>query len=263
MDGHDYFDKSCNVNVDSVEVFFDARDPLLVAFVDALIAFEARQEFSGRAFVGYASLRFTGATAALIGPEQNSLTCVVEVAGLVDVRGSAEVVAFAESLARNRNFNAILHWGQRNDSTRADVEHRFGDSEEKPGGRLGVWRKALASVTNNGRLDGCSNAFTRQTGLEVVQPILGAVTIQPPTPVRGDSFTVAWTCADNPPATEVYITVRTPAGNQTSAGPLPVSSQIVVPANQSGTYQIFASVVLANPVGAARQDAREINVTVS
>jgi hypothetical protein len=29
MDGHDYFDKSCNLNVQSVEVVFDATDPML------------------------------------------------------------------------------------------------------------------------------------------------------------------------------------------------------------------------------------------
>ena len=64
MDGHDYFDQSCNVNVDSIEVFFDATNPMLVAYVDALLAFEVAQERIGRAFVGYFSLRFTGPTDA-------------------------------------------------------------------------------------------------------------------------------------------------------------------------------------------------------
>ncbi len=62
MDGHDYRDQSCNVNADSIEVFFEATDPMLIAFIDALIAFEIRQEYAGKAFLGYASLRFTGKT---------------------------------------------------------------------------------------------------------------------------------------------------------------------------------------------------------
>src|SRR5205814_620073 len=67
MDTHDYLDLSCNVNVDSIEVFFAATDPMAIGFVDALLAFESMQENLGRAFVGYISLRFTGPTRALIG----------------------------------------------------------------------------------------------------------------------------------------------------------------------------------------------------
>jgi hypothetical protein len=263
MDGHDYLDKSCNVNVDSVEVFFDATDPMLIAFVDALIAFEARQEFSGNAFVGYASLRFTSTTTALIGPEQAPLTCVVEVAGLTDVRGSAQMVAFAESLALNRNFNGILHWGQRNNSTAADIEHRFGDRAEAPGGPLGAWRNALSSLTDNGRLDGCSSAFTRRTGLEVVQPAVGQVTSAPPSPSLGDVFTVSWDCAHNPAGTEVLVTIRAPDGSQTSSGPLPLTGQLNTPATMPGTYQVYLTAALQAPSGETRQDSRAFDVMVA
>ena len=37
FDGHAYNDVSCTVNVRSVEVFFDAADPDLIAFVDRLL----------------------------------------------------------------------------------------------------------------------------------------------------------------------------------------------------------------------------------
>lgn len=263
MDGHNYLDRSCNANVDSVEVFFDMADPTLVtAFVDALIAFEARQEFGGKAFVGYASLRFTGATRALVGPERAPLTCVVEIAGLKDVRGSAQMVAFAESLARNRNFNGILHWGQRNNSTASDIEHRFGDSVDAPGGALGRWRSALGSVTDNGRLDGCSSAFTRRTGLEVVQPVVGQVTYEPASPARGGVFALRWDCVNNPPPTEVLVTVRTPSGVQTESGPLPPAGQKDIPALEQGTYLVFVTTVARAANGDVRQDAREIDVVV-
>jgi hypothetical protein len=161
MDGHNYLDKSCNVNVDSIEVFFDATDPMLVAFVDALIAFEIRQEFRGRAIVGYVSLRFTARTRALLGMQRFPVSCAVEVAGLKDVTGTTELIDFAIALSRDRNFRGILHWGQRNPSTAADIEFRFGDD-------LRVWREALARITDNGRLDGFSSGFTRRVGLEVV-----------------------------------------------------------------------------------------------
>jgi hypothetical protein len=168
MDRHDYHDLSCNVNVDSIEVFFDATDPMLIAFVDALLAYEIRQEFEGKAFVGYISLRFTAKTRALIGPERYRLSCAVEIAGLKDVTGVTELIDFAVAMSRNRNFGAILHWGQRNESDVADIELRFGDRNDPKGGDLGRWRQALAMITDGGRLDGFSSTFTRNTGLEAV-----------------------------------------------------------------------------------------------
>ena len=66
MDRHNYLDKSCEVNVDSIEVFFDPTDKenKLIAFIDALIAYEISQEKYGKAFVGYVTLRFTSNTRA-------------------------------------------------------------------------------------------------------------------------------------------------------------------------------------------------------
>ncbi len=168
MDVHDYLDRSCNVNVDSVEVFFDAVDDRLIAFIDALLAFERGQEFNGKAFLGYASLRFMRRSRALIGMQKFDLTCSVEIACLKDVSGSQDLIDYAVALARNPNINGLLHWGQRNDYTRAEVERIYGDSPLNPGGNLGLWRQALRRITDGGRLDGFSSEFTRRTGLEVV-----------------------------------------------------------------------------------------------
>jgi hypothetical protein len=167
MDGHDYFDRSCNVNVQSIEVFFDATDPMLIAFVDALLAFEIGQEVTlGHAFVGYISMRFTGQTRALLGPQKFPLSCAVEVAGLADVAGTKELIDFASTLALDNNFKGILHWGQHNESTRAHIQERFGDPAVDPGSPMARWRNALKFITDNGNLDGYSSAFTRRTGLE-------------------------------------------------------------------------------------------------
>jgi hypothetical protein len=262
MDGHNYLDRSCNVNVESVEVFFDATDPMLVAFVDALIAFEARQEFSGKAFVGYTSLRFTAPTAALVGEERAPLTCVVEVAGLADVTGSAELVAFAEALALNPNFNGILHWGQRHNATAVHVERWFGDSAASPGGRLRAWRDALSSVTDNGRLNGFSTAFTRRTGLEVVQPVVGPTTVVPAAPVAGDVFTVGWDCANNPPGTQVLIRVVAPDGTATPSGPLQLVDQLETVTTMAGTYRVIVTAVLTVD-NQTRSDRRVVEVVVA
>ncbi|MEJ7690657.1 MAG: hypothetical protein WKF76_13480 [Nocardioidaceae bacterium] len=167
MDQHNYLDQSCEVNVDSIEVFFEANDPMLLAFVDALLAYEIRQERQGKAFAGYISLRFTGPTRALIGEQRWPMSCAVEVAGLKDVTGVTELIDFAIASSRDRNYGGILHWGQRNESNTADIEHRFGDGATPAGGDIGAWRRELAQLTHDGQRDAFSSAFTRQVGLEV------------------------------------------------------------------------------------------------
>jgi hypothetical protein len=160
MDQRDYLNVSCEVNVESVEVFFNAVDSRLIAFIDQLILFEMGQEFEGKAFVGYASLRFTGPTRALIGMQRHDVTCSVEIACLKDVSGGKELIDFAVAWARNPNNGGILHWGQFNPWERDDVERIYG-----PSGDLGKWREALARITGGGDL--FSSAFTQKNGLEV------------------------------------------------------------------------------------------------
>jgi hypothetical protein len=157
MDAHDYLNTSCEVNVDSIEVFFDGTDDRLTAFIDTLIAFEMNQEFQGKAFVGYASLRFMKPTRALIGMQRWPLTCSVEVACVKDVSGGKELIDFALDWARNPNNGAILHWGQRNEARRDEIERIFGQ-------RLETWRQALRRIGDGS--DAFSSDFTRRTGLE-------------------------------------------------------------------------------------------------
>jgi hypothetical protein len=236
MDGHDYLDQSCNVNVDSIEVFFDATDPMLIAFVDALLVFELGQETMGMAMGGYISLRFTGPTHALIGMQQHPHTCAVEVAGLKDVTGTQELIDFAVTLALNPNFNAVLHWGQRNPSNQAQVEHRFGDTVVSPTGNLHAWRSALSQLTDNGRLDGFSSAFTRRAGLEVVAPLAGPLTMAGGSP-SSQPILVSWDCRNNPVATTVALDVTSPNGAHTGFASLPRTGQRWVTTTGTGAYQ--------------------------
>jgi hypothetical protein len=158
MDGFDYQDKICNVNVDSFEVFFDATDPALIKFVDALLALEVARETQGKSFIGYIALRFTGRTRALIGMQQFDVTCSVEVAGLKDGADTEEFINTAISFCAP--FGGILHWGQRNDHQRADIDAAFGANIVK-------WRAKLGMITEGDTLNAFRNDFTVQTGLEL------------------------------------------------------------------------------------------------
>ncbi|MFF1561806.1 hypothetical protein [Streptomyces sp. NPDC058279] len=262
MDSHDYLDVSCNVNVDSVEVFFDAFDDKVIAFVDALIAYETMQEFRGKAFVGYASLRFSARSGALIGMQKFDRTCSVEVACLRDVSGSQELVDYAVALARNPNMNAILHWGQRNDYERPEVERIFGDSVLEPGGNLGFWREALARVTDNGRLDGFSSEFTRRTGLEVVTPRIGTFGVEPSTVPLGGTVAVTWDCARNPSGTKLRLEISSPSGVVVPAAAIPMAGSHEFRADQAGTYRVTLVATLSADDGSGeRTDLQTDTVT--
>jgi hypothetical protein len=239
MDGWNYTDRSCNVNVISTEVFFDAEDPNLIAFVDRLLMFEQDQEWlAGDAVAGYVSLRFTGRTSALIGPEKSGRTCCIECSGLADVDGSNQFVEFAEALARDPNIKGILHWGQRNESTPQEIELRFGDTAANPSGPLHQWRAALAAFTENGRLGRFTSDFTRKTGLEIVQPAIASFTVSEPDPGPAPSHTLSWDCAANPAGTTVQLETLAPSGTHSSLGALALSGTQALETTEPGEYEV-------------------------
>jgi hypothetical protein len=239
MDAHDYTDISCAVNVRSVEVFFDATDPSLLAFVDRLLLFEIFQEFqSGKSVAGYISLRFCMPTAATIGPQPFPRTVAVECSGLADELGSASFVDFAVSLAQDPNIKGILHWGQQNDSTQSEIEFRFGDAPGSPTGPLHNWRQVLSQLTDNGRLDGFSSHFTRRTGLEVVQPVIAAFSVSVAPTSADPSCTVAWTCGSNPEESTVSLEIQAPSGPVTLVPGLPLNGTHGFAAPGPGNYVV-------------------------
>jgi hypothetical protein len=239
MDTHDYTDVSCQVNVDSVEVFFDATDPNLILFVDRLLQFVTDEEIlEGKSPAGYISLRFTGKTRATIGPEAFDLTCAVECSSLVDISGGSDFVRYATILALDPNIKGNLHWGQRNDSSQADTEARFGDTPSDPTGPLHHWRAALSLLTDNGRLDAFSSKFSRQVGLEIVQPTIGVSTVSKAAPAPAEQWKVAWQCLSNPPETRLFIEVLSPLGVAQHSGPFPLAGDFTFATPAPGTYQI-------------------------
>lgn len=166
MDGHDYLDRSCFGNAESIEIFFDATRPdIYCAFVDAALAFEAAQEEqSGMFAVGYVSLRYMRGSHGLIAPSQFAESVAIEISGIRDARGSVPFIMNAVQLARNPMVVGCFHWGQFNPLTRPEVEALY---DVAPGSRLTRWRAALKLLTKNGAMDGFSSAFTRKAGLEL------------------------------------------------------------------------------------------------
>ena len=165
MDTHDYTDRSCFTNAESIEVFFDASRPdLYCAYVDQILSFEAHQQEQEHKFtVGYVSLRYVEGSRGLIAPSRFAETVVMEVAGIRDASGSEAFVKNAAEVARHPMYNASFHWGQYNPLERAEVERQFGNA---PNSKLQRWRKSLETLTDSGTRDGFSSEFTRRTGLE-------------------------------------------------------------------------------------------------
>ena len=237
MDGHNYDDISCTVTVRSMEVFFDAADPNLIAFVDRLLQFESDQEFqSGKSVVGYVSLRFCQPSQALIAPEAFPRTVAIECSGLADEAGSTEFVDFAVALAQDPNIKGVLHWGQQNDSTQQQIEFRFGDTPTLPVGPLHDWRAVLARLTDNGRLDGFSSDFTRRAGLEVVQPLIGTFSVTTAPSGGNPNCTLAWNCNDNPAGTTASLEIVSPSFGVVLVPGLPLQGTHIFAANQTGTW---------------------------
>lgn len=167
MDTHDYKDRSCFGNAESIEVFFDASRPeVYCTYVDQILAFEAaQQENDGRVTFGYVSLRYVQGSHGLISPSRFAETVVIEVAGIRDAAGTLPFIHNAAQVARHPMFAAPFHWGQFNPLTRSEVDRIF-DAPPRAGS-LTAWRQALRRFTENGRMDGFSSAFTRRAGLEL------------------------------------------------------------------------------------------------
>ena len=167
MDTHDYNDRSCFGNAESIEVFFDASQPdVYCTYVDQILAFEAaQQENEGRVTFGYISLRYVQGSRGLISPSRFAETVVIEIAGIRDATGTLPFVHNAAQVARHPMFAAPFHWGQFNPLERSEVDRIFDSAPRE--GSLTAWRQVLRRFTQNGRMDGFSSAFTRRTGLEL------------------------------------------------------------------------------------------------
>lgn len=201
-----------------------------------------------------------GPTRALIGQQRFPLSCSVEVSGLRDVTGVTNFINFAIMLALNSNFKGILHWGQRNESMRDHVQERFGDTLADQSGNLHAWRTALSKITENGKLDGFSNAFTRQTGLEIVTPIISNLSASGS--AQSQMVTINWDWDQNPSATEISFQVTSPSGVQSSFVAQLLVGHMKVAASESGMYSVML-IAAIDLDGERRERTQQVDGTIA
>ena len=259
LDAHDYLDQGCTNVGDSLEVFFDASSPVLVSYVNNVIqrVQDLRQGLltggTPAGFTGYVSLRFMQNTAALIGMQQWPATCSMEIAGLLGALGTEQLLAALEKDAIAAG--AAVHWGQRNNLAKPQVEMVF--SPIGPGGVLFRWRNALGTLSQNGSANIFSTPFTFQRGLEVVQPLVGAFSVTPSRSCAGSQVQINWTADQNPPGSLATLVISPP--NTTLALGSLTGSQPVTLGEGPATFQFV--VTYTYPVdGSVKQDSRTVQV---
>jgi hypothetical protein len=245
LDTHDYTDQGCDVNIDSLEVFFDASSqtagmPLLIIYVEKIFQRIAELEQGAawangtpQAFAGYIGLRFMSSSKGLIAMQRWAYTCSMEIAGFNKVDSTKPFLTQIEKDALA--LGGTVHWGQRNDLTSAAVASIFDTGSSS---HLRRWRQALSRFSGNGRLPCFSTDFTRQRGLEVVQPTIEGFTVTPAAAPTGTLATVTWLSGDAPgptlagPGTTATLTIA-PGGYHMPLATVDGSLTVPIPAGLS------------------------------
>lgn len=157
MDTYDY-KGSCSSAL-SLEVAFDADAGNYLDFVQAV--FGLIDNFASQNILvgAYISLRYCAGSDALLAIEHWPHTVCVEIAALGGLANDMLVLNSFEAEAVRRG--GIVHWGQLNSRSRADIEAAFPAT-------IGPWRFTLAQLSANGKLSTFDNDFCRQRGLEVI-----------------------------------------------------------------------------------------------
>ncbi|MDQ3928718.1 MAG: hypothetical protein M3328_06170, partial [Chloroflexota bacterium] len=162
LDRYNYADQACITGGDALEVAFDASTATWLKFINESLFVRTQQLVEGSltgqpsACAGYVSVRFTGRTRALLGIQRWDRTCIIAIAGLKGFKGLASLLDALEADAVA--MGATVHWGQRNNLTRTQVEASYPD--------LPTWREVLRRVSAHGNLQSFSTAYSRRTGLE-------------------------------------------------------------------------------------------------
>ncbi|MEE3950089.1 hypothetical protein [Bacillus wiedmannii] len=214
MDLTNYKDVGCRVPGDSIEVFFEHSDPNLIIFIEKV--FEVVNNLSNGsprlAFGGRIALRFMGQSQAPIAMQKFSKTCSIEIAGASEILGNEP---FMKAIERHAiELNGVIHWGQRNNLSMKEVERSF--NPNAPNGALYLWRKALSRLSNNGRLPTFSTKYSRERGLEVVQPLIYDFSILPEYGCENEPLVINWNAFDNPSGTTAHLEIRTTSSNGSS-----------------------------------------------
>jgi hypothetical protein len=141
----------------ALEVAFDATAGAHLAYIDAAIALLQREAAAGRFLGGWFSMRFVGKSRAVLSPQQNQTTCMVEYTALRGLSSTRPILTELEALARSHG--GIQHWAMCDDLGAADVTRAYP--------RLETWRQVHAQLTGNGANKTFDNAFTDRCGLSL------------------------------------------------------------------------------------------------
>ena len=203
MDRHSYLNKGCLAPGDSFEFFMDATKPDLISFIDYVLDQVRDLADDGEGFGGYISMRFMTSTPAFLAMQNWPSTCSIEIAGLSRVGGTSLLFDRLDEESRKRDI--IVHWGQRNTRSQADLEKVY---DPTLGGPFYKWRQALSELSAHGRLDNFSTPFTKYKGLEITTPKLYDLHASMTEGCHSETTTITYDALDNPPETEISLTQR-------------------------------------------------------
>ena len=155
LDTHNYKRDGC-LSANSTELFFDASKTGYIDFVNDVRKAAKKDGF----LAGYASLRFTRRSKALLAPEQWSHSVAIEVAVPRSTTiGDIYRTFFDRVHSLAREHGGIPHWGQELRMDPARLEKLYGEEN------LEAWRWALSELEGGGKAT-FSSDFSRDCGLE-------------------------------------------------------------------------------------------------
>jgi hypothetical protein len=200
MDRHSYVNKGCVAPGDSIEFFIDATSPGLIAFIDYVLDQVRQLADEGMGFGGYISMRFITATPSFLDMQRWPSTCSIEIAGLSRVNGTGPLMDRLDEESRKRDI--IVHWGQRNTRSQADLEKVYNPAL---GGPFHKWREGLSKLSAHGRLDNFSTPFTKYKGLEITEPRLYDLHASMTEGCQNELAVITYDALDNPPETKLSL----------------------------------------------------------
>ena len=158
MDTFDYR-ANCENKVLSLEAAFNADEGGYIQYVDRVLEIiNNTANNDSYIYTGYVSLRYCGRSHALMAIEQWENTVCIET---TVIYGSADDLPVLEEFEGNASaFGALIHWGQQNTRSRAEIEIAF------PPGNVEAWRSALARLTLGQSQLTFDNDFCADHGLE-------------------------------------------------------------------------------------------------
>jgi len=202
MDEHNYQNKGCVAPGDSIELFFDADKTGFRDFVDFVLGAVRDLADDGKVWAGYLSMRFMTQSPSFLAMQRWPRTVSMEIASLSKASGTESLMSRIEDESRNRGV--VLHWGQRNHRTQADVEKQFAGTSK--------WRGGLSDLSEHGRLANLSTEFTRLKGLEITVPRLYGLTASLSDGCANEMTKIAYDGWKNPPGTTVTLVKRFASG---------------------------------------------------